>query len=157
MDYLAEKRIGIESCLTSNIQTSTVPSLALHPLKIFLEHGVLASLNTDDPAVQGIDIQHEYHVAGAGCRLEPAADPPGADQRPGDGLPERFREAGVKGSRPARIKKNPGSACLPGFHLFRSSDQIQRRAMLRRFNSQLNQFHNLNRLACRHGVFTHTI
>jgi adenosine deaminase len=53
MDYLAEHRIGIESCLTSNVQTSTVASLAQHPLKQFLEHGVLASLNTDDPAVQG--------------------------------------------------------------------------------------------------------
>jgi adenosine deaminase len=31
---------------------STVPSLAQHPLKTFLEHGVLASINTDDPAVQ---------------------------------------------------------------------------------------------------------
>ncbi|KNC88724.1 adenosine deaminase [Trabulsiella odontotermitis] len=63
MDFLAEQRIGIESCLTSNIQTSTVPSLARHPLKTFLEHGILASLNTDDPAVQGIDIIHEYEVA----------------------------------------------------------------------------------------------
>lgn len=26
MDYLAEHRIGIESCLTSNVQTSTVAS-----------------------------------------------------------------------------------------------------------------------------------
>jgi adenosine deaminase len=26
MDYLAQQRIGIESCLTSNIQTSTVAS-----------------------------------------------------------------------------------------------------------------------------------
>jgi adenosine deaminase len=63
MDFLAEQRIGIESCLTSNIQTSTVPSLAQHPLKTFLEHGVLASINTDDPAVQGVDIIHEYNVA----------------------------------------------------------------------------------------------
>lgn len=63
MDFLAEQRIGIESCLTSNIQTSTVASLAQHPLKTFLEHGVLASLNTDDPAVQGVDIIHEYNIA----------------------------------------------------------------------------------------------
>ncbi|HBZ76618.1 MAG TPA: adenosine deaminase, partial [Leclercia adecarboxylata] len=26
-------------------------------------HGVMASLNTDDPAVQGVDIIHEYTVA----------------------------------------------------------------------------------------------
>ena len=63
MDFLAEQRIGIESCLTSNIQTSTVSTLAQHPLKTFLEHGVLASLNTDDPAVQGVDIIHEYNIA----------------------------------------------------------------------------------------------
>lgn len=72
MDFLAEQRIGIESCLTSNIQTSTVPSLARHPLKTFLEHGVLASLNTDDPAVQGIDIIHEYDVAAPAAGLSAA-------------------------------------------------------------------------------------
>jgi len=72
MDFLAEQRIGIESCLTSNIQTSTVPSLERHPLKIFLEHGVLASLNTDDPAVQGIDIIHEYEVAAPAAGLSAA-------------------------------------------------------------------------------------
>lgn len=71
MDFLAEQRIGVESCLTSNIQTSTVASLAQHPLKVFLEHGVLASINTDDPAVQGIDIQHEYRVAAPAAGLTP--------------------------------------------------------------------------------------
>ena len=69
MDYLAEHRIGIESCLTSNIQTSTVASLANHPLKTFLEHGVIASLNTDDPAVQGVDIIHEYTIAAPAAGL----------------------------------------------------------------------------------------
>lgn len=63
MDFLRDQRIGIESCLTSNIQTSTVPSLAAHPLKTFLDHCVLATLNTDDPAVQGVDIINEYNVA----------------------------------------------------------------------------------------------
>ncbi|WON78714.1 adenosine deaminase [Serratia sp. UGAL515B_01] len=63
MDFLAVHAIGIESCLTSNIQTSTVSSLAQHPLATFLRHGVLASINTDDPAVQGIEIEHEYLVA----------------------------------------------------------------------------------------------
>ena len=69
MAFLAEQRIGIESCLTSNIQTSTVPSLARHPLKTFLEHGVLASINTDDPAVQGVDIGHEYQTAAPAAGL----------------------------------------------------------------------------------------
>ncbi|KDO13704.1 adenosine deaminase [Vibrio metoecus] len=63
MDYLAQHRIGIESCLTSNLQTSTVESLAAHPLKRFLEHGILACINTDDPAVEGIELPYEYKVA----------------------------------------------------------------------------------------------
>lgn len=33
--------------------------LAAHPLKTFLEHGIRASINTDDPGVQGVDIIHE--------------------------------------------------------------------------------------------------
>ncbi|MDD9341439.1 MAG: adenosine deaminase [Providencia heimbachae] len=63
IEYLAKHKIGMESCLTSNIQTSTVASLAQHPLKTFLAHDVLASINTDDPAVQGIELAHEYEVA----------------------------------------------------------------------------------------------
>ncbi|HEJ9436808.1 TPA: adenosine deaminase [Proteus mirabilis] len=72
MDYLAEHQIGIESCLTSNIQTSTITSLAQHPLKKFLEHGIIASLNTDDPAVEGIELKHEYTVAAPAAGLTAA-------------------------------------------------------------------------------------
>lgn len=69
MDYLAENRIGIESCLTSNIQTSTFPNIESHPLKQFLDHGVLATINTDDPAVEGIELPHEYNVAAPAAGL----------------------------------------------------------------------------------------
>ena len=69
MDYLAEHRIGIESCITSNIQTSTVSTIAAHPLKTFLNHGVLATINSDDPAVQGVDIRHEYEYAAPAAGL----------------------------------------------------------------------------------------
>ncbi|MCG8707752.1 adenosine deaminase [Brenneria sp. 4F2] len=63
MNYMAENGIGIESCLTSNLQTSTVSELEQHPLVHFLHYGILATINTDDPAVQGIEIGHEYEVA----------------------------------------------------------------------------------------------
>ncbi|CAQ84247.1 MULTISPECIES: adenosine deaminase [Photorhabdus] len=72
MDYLVENRIGIETCLTSNLQTSTVNSLLDHPLKRFLEKGILASINTDDPVVEGIDIRHEYDVAAPAAGLSAA-------------------------------------------------------------------------------------
>jgi len=63
MDYLAEHNIGIESCLTSNVQTSCVADYLSHPLKAFLEHGIRATINTDDPGISGIDLPYEYNVA----------------------------------------------------------------------------------------------
>lgn len=63
MDYLAEHGIGVESNLTSNVQTSTVPSYAAHPLKKFLEKGIRASISTDDPGISAVTIGHEYDYA----------------------------------------------------------------------------------------------
>lgn len=62
MDLLAERDIPIESCPTSNVQTSTVPSYQAHPLPTFLRRGLLITLNTDDPSISGIDLAHEYRV-----------------------------------------------------------------------------------------------
>ena len=63
MDYLVQHRIGVEMNLTSNVQTSTVPSYAAHPMKAMLEHGVLTTINTDDPGISAIDLPFEYQVA----------------------------------------------------------------------------------------------
>ena len=63
MDYLAENRIGVEMNLTSNVQTSTVPSYAAHPLKTMLAHNILATINTDDPGISAIDLPFEYKMA----------------------------------------------------------------------------------------------
>ena len=62
----------MESCITSNIQTSTITDIKKHPLKTFLEHGIKATINTDDPAVEGIELKHEYDVAApaAGLSIE---------------------------------------------------------------------------------------
>ena len=63
MDYLFERQIGIEANLTSNVQTSSVPDYASHPMKTFLENGLCASINSDDPGISGIDLRYEYEVA----------------------------------------------------------------------------------------------
>ena len=72
LDYLAEQRIGIESNLTSNVQTSTVASYAAHPLRLFLERGIKATINTDDPGISAIDLPYEYNVAAPAAGLTPA-------------------------------------------------------------------------------------
>ncbi|MBN1264959.1 MAG: adenosine deaminase [Anaerolineales bacterium] len=63
VDVLREQRIGIETNLTSNVQTSSVADYASHPLRIFLEKGLMATINTDDPGISGIDLRYEYEVA----------------------------------------------------------------------------------------------
>jgi adenosine deaminase len=69
MEYLAEHRIGVEANLTSNVQTGAVASYADHPLETFLAHGILASLNTDNPIISGIDWPHEVTVAAPAAGL----------------------------------------------------------------------------------------
>lgn len=63
MDYLEEHKIGIECNLTSNVQTSTVSDYSTHPMKHFLEKGLLATINTDDPGISAIDLHYEYETA----------------------------------------------------------------------------------------------
>ncbi len=72
IDFMAERRIGVECSLTSNVQTSTVPGYARHPLRRFLERGIPATINTDDPGISGIDLAYEYNVAAPAAGLSPA-------------------------------------------------------------------------------------
>ncbi|MEY2485910.1 MAG: adenosine deaminase [Verrucomicrobiota bacterium] len=69
VDLLVKKRIGVEVNLTSNVQTSTVPDLASHPLRAMLDRGLLASINTDDPGVSAIDLPYEFEVAASAAGL----------------------------------------------------------------------------------------
>jgi len=71
LDYMAAHGIGVEANLTSNVQTSTVPDYPAHPLRLFLERGVLATINTDDPGISGIDLPYEYNVAAPKAGLTP--------------------------------------------------------------------------------------
>lgn len=63
MDYMREHQIGIESCLTSNYQTGTIKDLAMHPVKTFLDNELMVCLNTDDPAVENIELAGEFKLA----------------------------------------------------------------------------------------------
>lgn len=63
VDYLVEQRIGLEVAITSNIHTGIVDDYDGHPVRSILEQGIVANLNTDDPAISGIDLRHEYEVA----------------------------------------------------------------------------------------------
>lgn len=71
LDYMRERQIGIECNLTSNVQTTTVADYAVHPMRRFMELGLLATLNTDDPGISGINLHYEYEVAATKAALTP--------------------------------------------------------------------------------------
>lgn len=69
LDHMRDHGIGIEANLTSNVQTSAVRDFASHPLKRWLNLDLVANLNTDDPAISGIDLAHEFDVAAPAAGL----------------------------------------------------------------------------------------
>ncbi|MZE75642.1 adenosine deaminase [Streptomyces xinghaiensis] len=63
LEHLAEHRIPLEVCPTSNIATRAVTDLDQHPLKDMVAAGVLVTINSDDPPMFGTDLNTEYGVA----------------------------------------------------------------------------------------------
>ncbi|GGD16278.1 adenosine deaminase [Nocardioides daphniae] len=63
LEYLAEHRIPLEVCPTSNVATRAVDSLDAHPLRTFRDAGVVVSINSDDPPMFDTDLNTEYEVA----------------------------------------------------------------------------------------------
>jgi adenosine deaminase len=65
LEEVVERRIPLEMCLTSNVHTHTVASLAQHPFRAYLQRGVVVTLNTDGRLVDGISLTDEYFTAHA--------------------------------------------------------------------------------------------
>ncbi|WP_406399303.1 adenosine deaminase [Streptomyces sp. NBC_00879] len=61
--HLAQNRIALEVCPTSNIATRAVADLDQHPIKEMVAAGVLVTINSDDPPMFGSDLNNEYAVA----------------------------------------------------------------------------------------------
>ncbi|MFF5422770.1 MULTISPECIES: adenosine deaminase [unclassified Streptomyces] len=61
--HLAEHRIALEVCPTSNIATRAVATLDEHPIRAMADAGVLVTVNSDDPPMFGTDLNSEYAVA----------------------------------------------------------------------------------------------
>ncbi|WP_328916497.1 MULTISPECIES: adenosine deaminase [unclassified Streptomyces] len=72
LDHLAEHRIPLEVCPTSNIATRAVAALDEHPIRAMVDAGVLVTVNSDDPPMFGTDLNTEYAVAARLLDLDPA-------------------------------------------------------------------------------------
>ncbi|MEV0942833.1 adenosine deaminase [Micromonospora wenchangensis] len=61
--YLAERRIPLEVCPTSNVRTRAVARIEEHPLRRLVDAGVRVTINSDDPPMFGTTLNDEYAVA----------------------------------------------------------------------------------------------
>ena len=63
IEELAQRQIPIEICLTSNLRTACCGKIADHPVRSYFDQGLMLTLNTDDPAMFGTSLTHEYELA----------------------------------------------------------------------------------------------
>jgi adenosine deaminase len=67
MDYIAENAIPIELCPMSNVRTGVVNSIMDHPIRKYFEHGMIISVNTDDPKMFNTSLANEYRLLVEDC------------------------------------------------------------------------------------------
>ncbi len=63
LDELKLRQIPLELNPTSNVRTGVCPSLQQHPIRRYFDHGLLVTLNSDDPAFFGATVEDEYRLA----------------------------------------------------------------------------------------------
>ena len=59
--YVRDKRIPLELCPSSNVDTGAVPSLADHPIRQFLAQSFRVTVNTDNRLMSGVTLSDELH------------------------------------------------------------------------------------------------
>jgi adenosine deaminase/aminodeoxyfutalosine deaminase len=63
LEELRNRRIPLELNPTSNVRTGVCPAWSGHPLRRYFDAGLLVTLNSDDPAFFGSDLEGEYMLA----------------------------------------------------------------------------------------------
>jgi len=61
--YVNDRRIALEVCLTSNVQTRVADSYATHPFREYFDRGLNVTLNTDNRLMSATTLTDEYVYA----------------------------------------------------------------------------------------------
>ncbi len=63
MQWVNDRRIPVEVCLASNLQTKAIADFQSHPIRRFMDEGLRVTLNTDNRLVSGTTVTNEYRLA----------------------------------------------------------------------------------------------
>lgn len=58
--YLVDRRIALEVCPTSNVQTRVAATFAEHPIERYRKLGALVTVNTDNTMMSGVTLTDEF-------------------------------------------------------------------------------------------------
>ncbi len=61
--YVLDRRIPLEICVSSNVHTGSVRSLREHPFKMYFDRGFRVTLNTDDRLMSDTTMTKEFTIA----------------------------------------------------------------------------------------------
>ncbi|HZS44980.1 MAG TPA: adenosine deaminase [Blastocatellia bacterium] len=61
--YILDKRIPLEICLSSNVHTGAVPSIKEHPFNLYYKSKFRVTLNTDNRLMSNTNMTREYAAA----------------------------------------------------------------------------------------------
>jgi adenosine deaminase len=60
--YVRDKRIPLEMCPTSNVQTGAAPSIKEHPIGLLRDLAFRVTVNTDNRLMSGVTLSSEFHA-----------------------------------------------------------------------------------------------
>ncbi|GFN34595.1 adenosine deaminase [Tepidimicrobium xylanilyticum] len=61
--FIKDRGIPLEMCITSNVQTGAVEGYKAHPIKKYLDRGMKVTINTDNLTVSDTTLEQEYKKA----------------------------------------------------------------------------------------------
>ena len=59
--YVRDRRIPLEMCPTSNVQTGAAPSIEAHPIRLLRQLSFRVTVNTDNRLMSGVSLSSEFH------------------------------------------------------------------------------------------------
>jgi adenosine deaminase len=60
--YVRDRRIPLEMCPTSNVQTGAAPSIKEHPIGLLRDLSFRVTVNTDNRLMSGVTLSSEFHA-----------------------------------------------------------------------------------------------